>query len=92
MSVCSHFPGQAWEVDALDIMSDRLVQLHHSSKVAGPSPIPAYYLPDVELSPRRDTVTKASSGQNLEVRGWTLLDESSGWKPCPIGVYNRTSL
>ena len=82
---------QTWEDNALDVMSDRLSQLEPDTNHAKSSPSPG--IPeDVEMTNRSDTSTKTSPGQSLSVSGWRLLDESSGWKPCPIGVYYRTDV
>ncbi|KAF8512478.1 Las1-like-domain-containing protein [Gautieria morchelliformis] len=82
----------AWEGNALDIMSERLSQLRPGSLHSGFSPSPPQdSLEDVEISTRRDTSAESSSAQSVHVRGWRLLDKNSGWKPCPIGVYNGTN-
>lgn len=74
-------------------MSERLSQLGSGADhVRSSSLLTEDNLEDFEMTTRSDTSGKASPRQNLSVRGWRLLDESSGWKPCPIGVYSGTGL
>ncbi|ESK98245.1 hypothetical protein Moror_292 [Moniliophthora roreri MCA 2997] len=61
-----------WTAEDVVIMNERLDAL---LSVASPLP---------ELESESVTPDKSST---ILAPGWLLLDESSGWRPCPIGVY-----
>jgi len=66
-----------WSPDDLSIMDQRLTSLTSMN-----------ITPDTEETPFPSLQTLKSEGT---IPGWRLLDESSGWTPCPIGVHYVTT-
>lgn len=67
---------QQWDVGDLTVMNERLHSLmsfdDESREMNDSNTLPTASLP--------------VSGR--ETGGWTLLDNKSGWKSCPIGIYH----
>lgn len=60
-----------WEPQDLLVMSERLHSLQ------------SVLLPD----PPKRMLTAQGQSLDLQLAGWRVLDEDSGWKHCPIGVF-----
>ncbi|KAK7058357.1 rRNA-processing protein las1 [Paramarasmius palmivorus] len=62
----------AWSADDIVVMNERLDAL---LSVGG------------SLSEDETTSVTHDKPSIISALGWSLLDEASGWKPCPLGVY-----
>ncbi|KAG5653504.1 hypothetical protein H0H81_012714 [Sphagnurus paluster] len=71
-------PPTKWIPEDIEIMDQRLNALLSSDLV-----------PDIS-TPRSESLTRRTEPASDVTQGWRLLDESSGWRPCPIGVYRST--
>ncbi|KAJ7101017.1 Las1-like-domain-containing protein [Mycena crocata] len=66
-----------WTSEDISVMNQRLANL-----LAVPATNP-------EAQPSKLDTTSVEISDTTLAPGWRLLDTSSGWKPCPIGVYVR---
>lgn len=72
---------QNWDENDLTKMDERLTTLLSLKSRDSESPV------EVPESPLQQSRTLEPMSQAGLVRGWRLLDERTGWRPSPIGVY-----
>jgi len=86
LSPKSIHPSRNWNKSDMVEMHDRLNTLLSLKPHESHSPVQA------QKSSREQSQTLETSSQSGLACGWRLFDETTGWRPCPIGVFVNGSV